>query len=363
MKILYLITKSEAGGAQTHVYQLCKYFRAHHNITVMAYPGGWLEDKCKELGVRFLPNKHFSNSMDPSRVMRGIKEVSHAVRDLSPDIVHCHSSAAGLFGRLAVRNNIPTIYTAHGWGFNIGVSSFQKWVAIAVENFLSRYTTRILCVSKFVRDLGVQYRIAPKKLFQIIYNGIEPQEKKASADLHHRITFVGRLARPKLPLLLLKSLQYLPKEVQEKIQVSIVGDGPQRKSVEQYIKEQNIPNVVLHGTLPREEIFVILHDSDIFVLLSEWEGLPITILEAMSIGLPVIASDVGGISEAVDASNGILISSEQPQEVADAIVTILEDSVKREQMKRASIQKVETTFSLTHMLEQIEHVYKEVRIS
>ena len=91
MKILYLITKSEAGGAQSHVYELCKYFGRQNEIGVVSYPGGWLEDKCEELGVKFTDNKYFSNRLNPFSVLKAKKQVTKTIQDFQPDIVFIDS--------------------------------------------------------------------------------------------------------------------------------------------------------------------------------------------------------------------------------------------------------------------------------
>ena len=173
MKILYLITKSEAGGAQSHVYELCKYFGKKNEVVLMSFPGGWLEDQSKDLNIKFVSNKYFSNSINPFKVFKAIKLVKNIVKEFNPDIVHCHSSGAGFIGRLTTRNKIPTIFTAHGWGFNIGVPFLQKQIAILAEKFVSKYSVKIITVSEFVRKLGIKNKIAKKEKFEIIYNGIK----------------------------------------------------------------------------------------------------------------------------------------------------------------------------------------------
>lgn len=360
MKILYLITKSEAGGAQTHVYQLCKYFRAKNDIIVCAYPGGWLEEKCEELGILFVPNIYFSNSMNPFSVINSFFRIKTVIREVEPDIVHCHSSIAGFLGRLVVRNSIPTLYTAHGWGFNIGVVFFQKWISIFSERIVRRYTSKIICVSEFVKNLGIKYRIVMPNSCEVIYNGVERQEKILRTSKYIRICFVGRLSAPKRPLLLLKALQKLPKESQDIVRVSIVGDGLQKKMLEEYINTHDMECVQLLGALPREQIFDILHNSDIFVFLSDWEGFPITILEAMSVGLPIIASDVGGVREAVDEYNGILIVSNAVIDITEAIGRLCEDRALRDSMSDVSYARVQARFSLENMLYRVEDIYSEI---
>ncbi|PIR75847.1 MAG: hypothetical protein COU34_00685, partial [Candidatus Magasanikbacteria bacterium CG10_big_fil_rev_8_21_14_0_10_43_9] len=294
MNILYLITKSEAGGAQTHVYQLCQAFRDAHTLTVVANPGGWLEEECKKLHVSFIPNPYFSNNLNPLRVLKSFFTIKKIIHEVKPDIVHCHSSVAGFLGRLAIRKKIPTVYTAHGWGFNTGIGFLQKWIAIISEKIVANYTSNIICVSDFVKELGMQYHIATPDTFHVIYNGVEVQQRISEEHSDIRITFVGRLASPKKPLVLLEAIGLLTPDMQRRIYTRIVGDGSQKDELVTYLTAQMIQNAEFMGSLSRERIFDILHHSDIFVFLSDWEGFPMSILEAMSCGLPIIASDVGG---------------------------------------------------------------------
>ncbi len=237
MKIVYLITKSEAGGAQTHVGQLCASLKERHSLVVVAYPGGWLEHECNRLGVRFVPNVYFSNSLNPLHMVRSYRRIARIVDEEQPDIVHCHSSVAGFIGRLVVRARIPTLYTAHGWGFNIGVGIVQKWLSICAERMVSVYTKRIICVSSFVHELGIRYHIAPASLSTVIHNGVGPRERAVFETARIRITFVGRLTRPKLPLLLLQAVNGLSEQVKDRVLVSIVGEGQQEKVLQKYIQE------------------------------------------------------------------------------------------------------------------------------
>ena len=245
MKILYLITKSEAGGAQSHVYDLCNYFGKQNEVIVMSYPGGWLEDESKKIGIKFIGNKYFSNKLNLFDVFRFIKEVKEVVKEFQPNIIHCHSSGAGFVGRLAVKNKIPTIFTAHGWGFNIGVPFLQKIIAILAEKIVSKYCDKIICVSKFVKDLGLKYKIAKEEKFEVIYNGIESKVHKSikfqpeagqPLAVKVRIIFVGRLVEPKDPLILIKAYEELSNELKDGTEINIVGDGPKKNELEKFIK-------------------------------------------------------------------------------------------------------------------------------
>lgn len=362
MTILYLITKSEAGGAQTHVSQLCEYFRAHHTVVVVAYPGGWLQEECKKLGVEFISNPYFSNAINPFRILKSLFKLRSIVQTVRPDIVHCHSSVAGFLGRLVVRKHIPTICTAHGWGFNTGVGAIQKYGAILAELLVRRWTTAVICVSTFVRELGLKHHVISSATSVVIYNGVEITERTPHRTLDHsiRLVFVGRLTAPKRPLLLLQALALCSSEMQKKVCAIIVGEGEQYEQLDRYARTHPELSIELAGSLPRKQVVDVLEQSDIFVFLSDWEGFPMTILEAMSVGLPIIASDVGGVGEIVDTENGILLPSNEVEVVHRALERLVDDVALRESMGRVSYERVQNAFSVDTMLKHVEELYLDV---
>ncbi|MFA5127523.1 MAG: glycosyltransferase family 4 protein [Patescibacteria group bacterium] len=360
MKILYLITKSEAGGAQTHVADLCRYFKNCGNeVTVMSAGDGWLKNECDKLGVVFIANKYFSNSPNPFRIFYAIREIKRCVKNFQPDIVHCHSSAAAFLGRLAVRGKVRTIYTAHGWGFNIGMNPFVRVGVLIAEKLAAKYTDTYICVAEFVKKLGLKYNLAPAKKFKVIYNGVSVRQTASNiSSVELKLIFVGRLAEPKRPELIIEAISRLPSEIKCRIIFTIVGDGPKRKSLEDLSKEKKV-TVHFTGALPKESALGELSRGDIFVFISAWEGFPYTILEAMSYGLPVIASNVGGVSEAIDSTCGILVNNDVGQ-IREAILKLCHDKGRRLRMGDNARKIVEQKFSLEKMLKEIEHIYKNI---
>jgi len=173
MRVLYITTKSEAGGAQTHIYQLSKYFIEKGNrVAIMSYPGGWLEQEAKKLGVRFYSNKYFSNIPNPFTIFKAIKEIKKAVKDFNPDLVCCHSTAAGFLGRLTIKNKIPTIFTAHGWAFTKGTPFLRKTIAILIEKLAGKFCSKIICVSDFDKSLVLKYKITSIDKIEVVHNGV-----------------------------------------------------------------------------------------------------------------------------------------------------------------------------------------------
>lgn len=362
MKILYVITKSELGGAQVHVAQLLKGMRERGcTLALMSYPGGWLEDKAREYGAIFYPNTYFSNSYNPFRALRAIITAWRAVRAFDPDIVHCHSSGGGFFGRMAVRGRRPTVFTAHSWAFTTGAPRFRAAVAVIVEKIASWFTTKIICVSTFDCNLARRYRIAKKHKLIIIHNAVDveaivPLEKSSEKT---RIIFVGRLAYPKEIALMIESFALLSEEIRGKASLTIVGYGPEKESLEELIRTHNAEHFVTILQTDHDTALRTLQESDVFILLSKHEGFPMTILEAMAAGLPIIASNVGGIPEAVDDRCGILVANTQ-KDVSSAFATLLQQKDRRLVMGRAARERACAEFSLERFIETTAGLYKQI---
>ena len=357
MKILYLITKSEAGGAQTHVADLCNYFKSkNYEITVMSSGDGWLKKECDRIGVKFVENKYFSNKPCPRRLFNTIKDIRKYVNEFKPDIVHCHSSSAGILGRLAIKGKIRTIYTAHGWGFNLGMKPWIKYPVLFLEKFCAKYTDTYISVAEFVKQLGLKYHLAPESKFKVIYNGVSllpevVRSPKNEVDL----IFLGRLAEPKKPELTIEAISLLPEEVKQNVKFTIIGDGPKKNMLGKIAQDKGI-QVEFTGALDREQSISRLNQSDVFIFISSWEGFPYTILEAMSCGLPIIASDVGGVKEAVNSGNGILIKNEIGQ-IREAVLKLVNDKELRLKLGEQGRKDTEQKFSLEKMLKEIENIY------
>lgn len=360
MKILYIITKSEIGGAQTHVAQLMKAMKEKgHDVALMAYPGGWLEGKAKEYGLHFYSNTYFTNTYNPVRALRAIKEIKKAIRSFSPTIVTCHSSGAGFFGRVAIRNKIPTIYTAHGWAFTPGAPLFRRALAYAAEKLVVGYATKIICVSEFDRKLALEYRLASKRKLTTVYNGVEIPNTTATVDDDNpTLLFIGRLTYQKDSSLLVKSYKALPRHIQESCTLKIIGGGPEKGMLKNTIENLQLSGKVIMDEVVPERIPDILLSSDIFILLSRYEGFPMTILEAMSYGLPVISSIVGGTPEQIDGSCGILVHN-KIDEVTHAITELVIDKEKRKKMGQAAREKVYTKFGIQRFVDETENVYRD----
>lgn len=372
MKILYVITKSESGGAQTHVAQLSGHMRAlGHQVAVMAYPGGPLESNVASLGIPFLPNRFLANTFNVFAGFRAMREIRRAISSFAPDVVSLHSSAAGFWGRLAARNRVPTVFTAHGWGFTDGTHPVRKAVVLLAERIVARMCGMIICVSHNDRALAIRYGVASPDRLVVVHNGVELPARPLTTDAFElparEILFVGRLADPKQPDVLLRAYHRLPEPLRDRTLLTFIGDGPQYGELVSWVERAGLQsNVRFLGEMPRNGIFSCLLEpvaAKVLVLVSRYEGLPRSILEAMSCGLPIITSDVGGVREMVDATNGVLVARGDRDGLVSALESLLSDPERMSQMGRRSREKVEDAFTLPVMFGRTLDVYDTVRSS
>lgn len=355
MKILYVITKSEIGGAQMHVRQLIEYMVTKgHTVHVMSTPGGWLEYEAQKHSATFHPNPYFGNTLNPLRLVKAKNLIKKTIREINPDLVSCHSSVAGLLTRIVVKKKVPTIFTAHSWAFTIGAPLWRRVVMSIAERHVARYSDKIICVSEFDRQLALRYGIAPEENLVTIHNGvvITPLPEKKKND-HVQIVSIGRLAYPKQYSLLIRTF----KSLETSAHLTIVGDGPLRETLLNEIGGTN--TITLAGQKSPDEIHTLLQQSDIFILLSKHEGFPMTILEAMAAGLPVIASRVGGIPEAVESTSGACVEN-TVLSVHDALYEFITTQEIRVAKGVGARARAEKEFSLEVFLQNTEQVYRDV---
>lgn len=343
------------GGAQMHASYLAKGMKdAGHAVAIMSAPSGWLENEATKMGIRFYPNKYFANSFNPLSILKAGRLVKKTVSEFSPDVIHTHSSFAGVITRFTIRGKIPTIFTAHSWAFTDGASIFRKVVAVVSEKFVSKWTKKIICVSDYDKELALRFRICKKDKLIRIYNGVRPSDS-LNTYKENIIISVGRLAYPKDFLLLVESFY------QSKIDfiLKIVGSGPDEEIIKNKIKDLNLgTKVILTGDLSPEEVRREMKKAEVFILISKHEGLPMTILEAMSESLPVIASSVGGIPEELAEGSGFLVENNVDDIVSK--INLIKDEDFRVKISQKSLDRYKEIFTLEKFIENTKKLYDEV---
>lgn len=363
MNLLYLITKSEVGGAQTHVWQLIQEeARRGNKVSLMSAPGGWLEDQCKSYGISFYPNPYFKNSYNVLNLFQALSLVRRRVKMVRPDVLHCHSGGGGFYGRLGTFGlSVKRVFTAHGWSFRPGVPLVQRLISWVAELAMRPLTHTTICVSKYDYKLGKKSGVVnPKKTF-VVHNGVSlpdlPPVKKQ--NLKTTILFAGRLAKPKRQDIFIRSLARLPEDVRSNISVRIAGDGPQREYLEQLAQSLHLDHCV-DFVFPKQGMHEEYLNADIVILLSDYEAFPMVLLEALSYRVPVIASSVGGVPEVVNETNGVLLSQTNERTVTSALLDLITSEEKRSRLGEAGRLLIQSHFLNTKMFERTHELYQRL---
>jgi glycosyltransferase involved in cell wall biosynthesis len=325
---------------------------------------GFLTQACRENGIAVHLIPHLQREIRPLRDLKAAWELRRLMRRIKPDLVHAHTFKAGLLGRfVANRLKIPAIYTAHMWPFGGGVPLTWRLVAPVCERLAAHWCDRIISVSALGAENAARHGIGGRSQVIPILNGIFDHPLRANLDHdqpdHDRdltCAMVARFTHFKDHELLLRAFAQVPGQVS----LRLAGDGETLAAAQKLAEELGIRGrVKFEGA--RGDVPEILAQSDIFVLASRTETLPISILEAMRAGLPVIASDVGGVSEEViDGETGILVTAGSVDEMAAALTGLLADNAMRIAMGRAGRRRFERFFRAGEMIERTRAVYTEV---
>ncbi len=358
-RVLFLITRAERGGAQMHLLDLALGMSEEYELHVATGEEGFLTETCREQGIPVHVLPHLEREIKPWSDLRAVHELTQLMRTVEPDLVHAHTFKAGFLGRLVAKVlKIPAIYTVHMWPFGHAVPLSWRMVAPVCERWAARWCDKIISVSALGARDAVQYKIAQESQVTCILNGIPDHRSRASLDHDHgaSCTMVARFTDFKDHGLLLRAFARVPGEARLKL----VGDGSTLAAAQKLAEELGIrERVEFKGA--RGDVPEILAQTDVFVLASKTETLPISILEAMRAGLPVVASDVGGVSEEVlDGETGILVAPCSVEELSAALRRLLADKSLRIAMGRAGRRRFEEYFRADKMIQQTEKVYRQV---
>ncbi len=320
-----------------------------HDVHVMVGQKGTLTARLEELNVpvTLIPSLKrkisLKNDIQCYRTMRKLLHLHH------PDIVISHSSKAGILCRLACyRNGIRNIFTVHGWSFTPGVKGMKRYMYLIIEKIMGRFTDHLIAVSEFDYNLALKNNIVPDSRMRVVYNGspdlLEENALKASPVL--TVLMTARFSYQKDHMTLFKALSMLK---EAPIHVDLVGSG---QSMPQYValsEEMGIDHLItFHGESDKIPFF--LNKADIFVLTSKFEGLPLSICEAMSVGIPVLATNVGGVSEMVtNDHNGYLIPKEDHVFLAEKLKTLIDNRTLLKTLGENSRKTFNQKFSIDQM--------------
>ncbi len=358
MKVLMMITRAELGGGQTHVVDLLRGMRDDLDVELATGERGYLTDAAVELGVPTHVLPDLVQPMSPLQDARALRQAVNLLRAIRPDLVHVHTSKAGIIGRAAAKlTGVPSVFTAHTWCFAEATSLKWKLIGTPIERLAGHWCGRIINVSDANRGLALKKGVASARKHVTIHNGIADSKHRARPGVKvvPRILMLARFAPQKAQDLLVEALRL----IDAPYELLFVGDGPTRAAVERQVSSAGLSEKI-RFLGQRLDVAELMASAQIFALFTHWEGFPISILEAMRAGLPVVASDVGGVREAIDESCGRVIAPRDVGEFRTALNSLIKSPVLRQELGAAARARYETEYTVEGMLERTIAVYRGV---
>lgn len=360
------------GGVAEHVRLLTEGLVARGHLVTVAGPADASPRSAIEAcSAPFAPMPFTGRMPDPTHDLRAFRALSALLRSGRYDVVHAHGQKAGILARLAARRHgIPSVYTPHAFVYRTqmlrprwsGRLRFQA--GLTVERALGRRTATIVAVAEDERRAALADRVAAADRIVVVHPGVEvDRDRPADGGLLHfrgegpLLGLVAGLRDQKGLPVLLDALELLAR-AQKPVRFAIVGNGPLWDLVEARV---SAPPLAGQTTLLpfAGEVEPYLRCLDAFVLPSLWEGLPMAVLEAMAMGLPVVASAVNGTPEAVeDGVTGYLVPPEDPAALADRLWDIATDEERRRTMGETARRVAETRFGVDGMIDDLVSVYR-----
>lgn len=375
LTVMHVITKLDAGGAQETAVALCAGLdSARFDVTLVAGPdrgtGGDMWRRADELGVRTVRVARLVRAIRPTSDVAALVALWRLFRHERPDIVHTHSSKAGVLARVAARlAGVPTlVHTVHGWSFRDFQPGPIQGLYLHLERLLARVTTWIVVVAESDRRIGLANRIGVDAQYVLVRSGVDLEAFRPSRGRRGRarsslglppdavvVGTVTRLGEPKDPETTVRAFAAVRRLVPQ-ARLVVVGDGPHRPNIEALVDGLALDDAV-HLLGARDDVAELLPALDVFVLTSLSEGLPRVLVEAMAAHVPVVATDVGGVGELViDGETGVLVPPAAPDALADAIVAVLADPVGADGRRDAAVERV-GPFDARAMVQSIEELY------
>lgn len=351
MRVLQIVADGKPGGGTTHVLQILKGLRHTVSFYLITDAQSYLMKEAGALGILCHGLRFFFSRLNLALPF----QLRALVLAFQPDLVHVHGGRAGFFFALSLLK-IPMVYTVHGFHF-IGKPHMIRWMALMAERHNFQRASHSIFVSRHDLTLAENYRLLSEGHSKsIIYPGLSPTDLSlAIPDALTHIGFIGRLEYQKDPLLFIEMMAFLPE-----YSATIVGDGALGSRVKQKIVKQGLGGrVQMVGELSHDEALKVLARLSVVVLTSRWEGMPLLVLEAMGMGVPVISMKVSGLEEIIHHGvNGILVERRRGEDLAENVELVTKNEQVRGSLIKNAQATIQARFSMENMLDSILEIYK-----
>ena len=378
-RILHIITRMVKGGAQENtLLTVVNLNKNRYQASLVTGPSigpeGEIESKARQLGVDLTIIPELVREISPIKDAIALYKLYRFIKKGKYDIVHTHSSKAGILGRIAAKlaGVRIIVHTPHSHVFYGYYGRFVTQIFVWIERFAARFTDRIISLTPLETKEHLQFRVGSPSQFTVVYSGVElkpflnviinKEQKRQELGLNESdkvCIFVARLVPVKGHQYLISAMPKILESVPS-AKLILVGDGELRDTLEKQSSLLGVKkNVIFTGL--RDDIPELLAISDLFVLSSINEGMGKVLVEAMAVRLPVVATNVGGVSAVVvEGETGILVPPKDPKALSDAIIRLLNDTDMSNRMGEAGRKRVDPDFGVEAMIEKIENIYEEL---
>ncbi|HEY9898968.1 MAG TPA: glycosyltransferase [Pantanalinema sp.] len=369
MRVLEVLASGAVGGGSSHLHDLAVGLDpARFAPLVACSDDGPLASRLERAGhdvVRIPMTRH----LNPG----AIAALAERIRREGIALIHSHGTRAALCGApAAALCGVPHLYTVHGWSFHQRGSALFEAAARSCEAMAVRLSRQVVCVSHADQRAGLAHGILSARRSRVIPNGIDPARFRpdplARARLRRAlgvaegeplIGLYGRLTRQKAQAFFLRAAaEVLAREPAARFM--LVGDGEDRAALAALASGLGLGGrLLMLGS--RSDVPALLSATDVFVLPSLWEGLPIALLEAMACGVPSIASAVDGSLEVIQpGQSGLLVPPGEVAPLAEAMLALVRTPSLAQRLAAAGRERVLSLYPLTRMIAAIEGLYAEV---
>ena len=362
MRIL-LCHQPTDGGVGRHVRDVAEGLlgKSHEVIVCSPAPPEGLADSVAHVPL------DLRRAVAPRGDAAALAGFTKIVREIRPDVIHAHSSKAGAIARLArlAHPRVPTLYSPHGYAFAGHFSRESERLAYhGIERALAPLASRVVCVceaeARLARSIGLPSRV------EVIHNGLAPAVESAVDSRIAKLSLRGPVVGALTLLRPGKGIETLIAAVPRVLarhpeaQIAIVGDGPDLDELRAQANALQIAHAV-HFLGPSTDPLGSLRGMDVFVHPSWAEAFPYVILEAMSLARPIVASDVGGVSEAVvTGESGLLIGPRDESALAAAVIELLDDPCRGQRLGESALLRVSEEFTREMMIDRLVDLYDKL---
>jgi len=359
-KIAYIITRSEIGGAQNHLISLIRHFSKSYDLVLITGSEGYLVDIVDKLPVK--PTTYLVSSIDSFNFVHSAFLLKNILKNEQPDLIHAHSTLASISARLAgLLGRTRVLYTIHGWHF-ANKSPLRKALQIGFEYSFKPLTKYWIAVSKYDFDLGSRFKLFRLNDARCIRNGISDVEpslrrdnKRPGNDAMFRLVFVGRASHQKNYLEPLNVLSKCRPNVC--LTMYIAGSNISELTSEIEMMGLSERCTVIHND-PHSSQNLMHYDA--MILTSRYEGMPLSVIEGLRSGLPIVSTDVCGMNELVADDNGYLVKFGDTNEMVSCVESLNDDRELTLSKGRASRSLFIRSYIDTEMLTAIDKFYRQI---